>query len=86
MNFKKYYSKIAELMLYAIDFQLGEKLVVNLEPLNHEVGIALTEAAYKKGAEYVHFSYLDHLQFAAAIKGKKGDGDFWFPGFLKGNI
>jgi aminopeptidase len=83
MNYKHYFSKIADLMLFAIDFQAGEKLMVNLEPLNHDIGIALAEKAYEKGADYVHFSYLDHLLFAAAIKGKKGDGPFWFPGFLK---
>lgn len=82
MDLEKYYKKIAELLLYAIDFKQGDKLVVNLEPQNHHVGVAMADAAYGMGADYVHFFYLDHLHYAAAIKGKKGDGDFWFPSFL----
>ncbi|MDC7226757.1 MAG: aminopeptidase [Spirochaetales bacterium] len=67
----EYYDKIADLMLFCVDFREGDKLAVGVDPGCREAVKNLAYKAYEKGAAYVSLRYRDDFLNAAAIKAGK---------------
>lgn len=75
------FSKISELLLFAVQFQKGDKIIINTDIDQRTAAVNLAELAYQKGAAYVNiYNYSQDLE-AAAIKGKQDD--FFFPEYLQ---
>jgi leucyl aminopeptidase (aminopeptidase T) len=69
---REYYDKIADLMLFCINFSEGEKLNIGLNHDCREAAKSLVYKAYERGASFVGLRYIDDFINAAAIKaGKK---------------
>ena len=81
---KNYYDKIADIMLFAVDFKEGDKLSLQLDFDCREAVKSLAYRAYERGAAFVDLRYIDNFLHAAAISaGKKV---LEYPGYLKQNL
>ena len=76
-----YYEKIADLMLFAVSFKDGDKLLVQLNHDCREAVRALVYKAYERGAAYVCLRYMDDFVNAAAISA--GRKSIEYPEFHK---
>lgn len=72
-------NKISDLMLFAVGFKEGDKLYLKFENNLRGTALAISEKAYKRGAQYVHLEYDDAIIQAQAIAGRQKD--FFFPSF-----
>lgn len=77
----KYYDKIADLLLYAVNFQPGDKVRLVTDFDYREAALNLARKAYKNGAAFVDMEYRDQALQAAAINGTSRE--FWFPDYLQ---
>lgn len=78
--YEQYHEKIADLMLFAVSFKAGDKLIINIDYDCRETAKRITAKAYDRGAAYVDVYYNDTFLQAEAIKGKQKD--YWFPQYL----
>ena len=78
--YERYYEKIADLLLFSLNFQRGDKLSIFIDYDCREVAKVVTAKAYGGGAAYVDLFYNDTFLQAEAIRGIPGD--FWFPRYL----
>ncbi|HAK47553.1 MAG TPA: hypothetical protein DCO79_16730 [Spirochaeta sp.] len=80
-----YYDKIADLMLFSIDFKEGDKLIVTLNHDCREAVKNLVYKAYEEGAAFVALRYMDDFVNAAAIRAGKNSVDYpdYYEAFLR---
>ena len=78
--YEKYHEKIADLLLFAVNFQRGDKLYLNIDYGYREVAKIIAAKAYGGGATYIDLFYNDTFLHAEAIRGVSGA--FWFPRYL----
>lgn len=82
--FEHYYDKLADLLLFAVDFKAGDKIHASIDFDCRDVARRVAEKAYQGGARYVEVEYNDQFLKAAAIRG--GSEEFWFPAHLKAHL
>ncbi|MBN2051630.1 MAG: aminopeptidase [Spirochaetales bacterium] len=78
---RELYDKISDLLLFAVNFQEGDKITLAAEIDQRPVILNLVETAYKRGAAFVDVDYRDPVLQALAIQGAQKS--FWFPGYLQ---
>ncbi len=79
--FKKYYSKIADLLLYAVNFKAGDKIQLSIDFDCRDIAKQIVSAAYRRGARFVELNYHDPFLRAEAILGTRQE--IWFPEYLQ---
>ena len=77
---KEIYGKIADLMLFGINLEAGEKLLISLDFPCREGALILADRAYARGAAWVDLAYDEPRLGAQRIT--HGKGNFWFPEYL----
>ena len=77
---QKIYDKIADLLLYSVNFREGDKIRLALDFNCREIARSLAYRAYARGASWVELEYRDQFLQAAAIAGTVSE--FTFPAYL----
>ena len=77
----KIYTKISELLLFAVNFMPGDKIQINIDTDLRHAALNLADLAYSRGAEYVSIAYIDADLDSLAIKGK--NENFHFPAYFQ---
>lgn len=75
--YEEYFEKIADLLLFAVNFKKGDKISLTIDAGYRELAGCIARQAYQGGARYVDVSYTDEFLQAAAIAGSSDE--FWFP-------
>jgi len=78
---EQYYEKIAELLLFGVNFEAGNKISLKIDVDQRPLAKILVEKAYQQGAAFVKLDYLDNFVAAAAIKG--GGEEYFFPQYIQ---
>jgi len=81
---EKIHEKLSDLMLFAVNFEKGDKIYLKFEYNLRDTALKISEKAYQKGAAYVHLEYDDAIARAHAIAGSSKD--FYFPSFWDAQI
>lgn len=82
--YEQYYDKLADLLLFGINAESGDKIRMVIDFDCREVARRVAEKAYRSGARYVALHYRDEFLQAAAIQGTYDD--FWFPDYVAAEL
>lgn len=82
MSIDEIHERYIELLLTSVDLQAGGKLLIRAEPIHWEFINRVAEAAYRRGARYVHVMANHAALGKARIGNAPEDSLDWLPDFV----